>query len=317
MPKVSVIVPIYNVENYIEKCLQSLVNQTLQDIEIILVNDGSQDDSGQIAKQYQQTYPDKFRYVEKINGGLGDARNFGMPYASGDYLAFLDSDDYVESTIYQELYEKAKQEQSDMVECDFYWDYPKKRKEDKGILYEGKKEMLIQARVVAWNKLIKRERIEKNNLMFPKKLRYEDVEFFYQLVPYLNNVSFVKKPLIHYIQRSNSISNQQNERTKEIFEVLDHVLEYYHSHGFYEEYKVELEYVYSRYSLCSSFKRINHITDKQTRNKLLEFTWENLHQKFPDWKSNPYLYQDGFKNHYMRSINRITYPIYSKMFQLI
>ena len=95
MPKVSIIVPFYNVEKYIEKCLQTLVNQTLEDIEIILVNDGSQDGTVEIAKKYQEQYPQKIKYLEKENGGLSDARNYDIPYAKGEYVAFLDSDDYV------------------------------------------------------------------------------------------------------------------------------------------------------------------------------------------------------------------------------
>lgn len=93
MPKVSVIVPFYNVEGYIEKCLETLVNQTLQDIEIILVNDGSKDRSVNIVKKFQRNYPEKIVYLEKENGGLSDARNYAIPYAKGEYIAFLDSDD--------------------------------------------------------------------------------------------------------------------------------------------------------------------------------------------------------------------------------
>ena len=121
MPKVSVIVPFYNVEKYIEKCLNSLVNQSLEEIEIILVNDGSQDSSKEKAKEIEKKFPNKIKYYEKANGGLGDARNFGIKYATGEYIAFLDSDDYVEPTMYEEMYEKAKQENADMVECDFWW----------------------------------------------------------------------------------------------------------------------------------------------------------------------------------------------------
>ena len=107
MAKVSVIVPIYNVEKYLPKCLDSLVNQTLDDIEIILVNDGSLDDSRKIAKEYSEKYKDKIIYLEKENGGLSDARNYGIPYATGEYIAFLDSDDYIDIDAYKQMYEKA------------------------------------------------------------------------------------------------------------------------------------------------------------------------------------------------------------------
>ena len=158
MKSVSVIVPFYNVENYIEKCLETLVNQTLEDIEIILVNDGSKDRSKIIVDKFLKQYPEKIVYLEKENGGLSDARNYAIPYAKGEYIAFLDSDDYVEKTMYKDMYELAKKEDSDMVECNFYWEYPDKKKEDVGVVYNGKKEMLEKVRVVAWNKLIKKEK---------------------------------------------------------------------------------------------------------------------------------------------------------------
>ena len=317
MPKVSIVVPIYNVEKYIKKCLDSLVNQTLQEIQIILVNDGSTDESGNIAKEYASKYTNKIIYLEKENGGLSDARNFGMRYTEGEYIAFLDSDDYVENTMYEEMYNKALQENSDYVECDFLWEYPDKVKKDKRIPYSNKKEMLTNVRVVAWNKLIKREILEKNNISFPKGLRYEDIEFTYKLIPYLNKVSYVDKEFVHYVQRNNSIANVQNERTAEVFTIFDNIIKYYQEKNFYEEYKEELEYSYSRILLCSSLKRICKIKDSKTRKKLIEETFEKLYQQFPLWKENKILNNRSIKNMYMKSINKFTYPIYTKMFQLL
>ena len=201
MPKVSVIVPFYNVEGYIEKCLETLVSQTLEDIEIILVNDGSKDNSIEIVNKFLKMYPEKLVYLEKENGGLSDARNYAINYAKGEYIAFLDSDDYIEKDMYEEMYELAKKENSDMVECNFYWEYPNKIKEDIGVTYNGKNEMLEKIRVVAWNKLIKREILKQSKVIFPKGYRYEDVEFTYKLIPYIETVSFLKKPCVHYIQR--------------------------------------------------------------------------------------------------------------------
>ena len=318
MPKVSVIVPIYNVEGYIEKCLETLVNQTLDDIEIILVNDGSKDNSALIAKKYLEKYPEKIVYLEKENGGLSDARNYGMPYAKGEYIAFLDSDDYVEKDMYEKMYEIAKKENSDMVECDFYWEYPDKKKEDIGKIYSGKNEMLEKIRVVAWNKLIKREILEKTKIQFPKGYRYEDVEFTYKLIPYLEKVSFLKKPCIHYMQRQGSISNTQNERTKEIFDVLEHVIDYYKQNNFFEKYKNELEYVYIRYAFCSSLLRIVKIEDENIQEQLLQTTWENVNTKFPNWKKNPILKKNkSLKDLYLKTINKTTYKIYCTILGII
>ena len=311
MAKVSVIVPIYNVQDYLEKSIQSLINQTLADIEIILVNDGATDKSGEIAKRFKKKYPNKIMYLEKQNGGLSDARNFGIPFASGEYIAFLDSDDYVEENMYEEMYTIAKQENSDMVECDFYWEYPKKTRLDTGAIYTNKHEMIEKVRVVAWNKLIRKKILDETKVKFPKGYRYEDVEFTYKLIPHLNKISFVKKPFIHYIQRQNSISNVQNERTKEIFDVLENVLNYYKKNNLFEEYKAELEYIYVRYLLCSSLKRMTKVEDKKVRESLLNQTWENINNKFPDWKQNDILKTNkSIKNLYLKSVNSKTYKAY-------
>lgn len=318
MCKVSVIVPIYNVEKYIQKCLESLVNQTLKEIQIILVNDGSKDNSGEIARKYEQKYKDKIVYLEKENGGLSDARNYGIPYAQGEYIAFLDSDDYVELDTYERMYELANKDDSDMVECDFLWEYPNKIKKDIGQVYSNKKEMLQKVRVVAWNKLIKRSILEKLQIQFPKGLRYEDVEFTYKLIPYLEKVSFLKETCIHYIQRDNSIANSQNERTKEIFNVLDNVIKYYKENNYYDEYEEELEYIYTRYLLCSSLLRMVKIKQKDVRDKLLNLTWNNLNANFPNWKKNKILINNKSKKDiYLRSINRATYKIYCFIFRLL
>lgn len=318
MPKVSIIVPFYNVEKYIEKCLETLVHQTLEDIEIILVNDGSTDKTEEIAKKYQAQYPQKIRYLEKENGGLSDARNYAIPYAKGEYIAFLDSDDYAEKNMYQEMYEIAKKENSDMVECNFIWEYPDKTRIDIGAIYNNKHEMIEKIRVVAWNKLIKREILEKSKVIFPKGYRYEDVEFTYMLIPFLEKVSFCKTPMVHYIQRDGSISNVQNKRTAEIFDVMEHVIDYYKEKGLYDEYYQELEYIYVRYAFCSSFLRIVKIQDKKIRKQLLELTWNNVNIKFPNWKNNRILKTEkNKKNLYLKSINKITYKIYSKLISYI
>lgn len=318
MPKVSVIVPIYNVEKYLEKCINSLLSQTLEDIQIILVNDGSKDNSGNIAKECEKNNKNRIIYVEKENGGLSDARNYGLKYATGDFIAFLDSDDYIEKNAYEEMYNKAIEENADYVECDFIWEFPNKIRVDKQYPYKNKKEMLSFVRVVAWNKLIKRQLITDNNLEFPKGLRYEDVEFTYKLIPFINKFAYVDKPFIHYVQREGSIANVQNERTAEIFTVLDNVIEFYKKNNIYEKYRDELEYNYARYLLCSSLKRMCKIKDKTIREKLLTESWKRLNSNFSNWKENVILKTVNIgKNKYMRTVNKSTYKIYSKILEII
>ena len=318
MIKVSIIVPAYNVENYIEKCIESLANQTLQEIEIIVVNDGSTDNTKQKIEKLMEKYPEKIKYLEKQNGGLSDARNFGIPHAKGKYIGFVDSDDYVEKEMFEEMYKKAEEEQSDMVECDFIWEYPNKKRIDIGKIYNGKKEALMYARVVAWNKLIKRDIIEKTTIKFPKGLRYEDTEFFYKLLPSLNKISFVKKPMVHYIQRSNSIANTQNERVKEIFDIWENIFKFYKENNLFEEYKEELEYTYARFLLCSSLLRIVKIKDKKLRKELEQRTWKELKTKCPNWKNNKRLKTEkGLKNTYLKLVNKNNFKIICTLLEIL
>ena len=274
---------------------------------------GSKDGSEEIAKEYRRKYPTKIVYLEKENGGLSDARNYALPYATGEYIAFLDSDDYVEEEMYEEMYETAKIDKADVVECDYLWEYPEETIESKGRAYKDRKDMILNARVVAWNKLIKRELLEKTKIKFQVGLRYEDVEFFYKLVPYINTISIVKKPFIHYVQRDNSISNTQTVKTTEIIDVLDNVLEFYKENNIYERYKKELEYNYARYLLCSSMLRMIMIENKEERNKAISRAWEKLNTTFPEWKENEYLKEKGLKNKYMKSVNEKTLKIYEKL----
>mgnify|MGYP000287779322 FL=1 len=118
--KVSVIVPVYNVEAYLERCLDSLVKQTLEEMEIIVVNDGTKDNSQAIIDRYAAAYPQKVISLIKENGGLSDARNYGIPYAHGEYIGFVDSDDYLNVTMYQKLYDRAAETDSDIVVCGIY-----------------------------------------------------------------------------------------------------------------------------------------------------------------------------------------------------
>ena len=159
--------------------------------------------------------------------------------------------------------------------------------------------------------------MKKTKIRFPIGYRYEDVEFTYKLIPYLEKISFLKKPCIHYIQRDNSISNSYNERTKEIFNVLENVLDFYKENEIYEEYKEQLEYIYIRILFCSSLLRMVKIKDKKVRRKLLAETWKKVNTTFPDWKRNRLLKKKSKKNFYMRTLNKITYRIYCSIFRKI
>ncbi|WP_433959366.1 CDP-glycerol glycerophosphotransferase family protein [Cytobacillus horneckiae] len=182
-PVLSIIVPIYNVEKYLEECIDSLVNQTLNNIEIILVNDGSTDSSGVIADRYANNYENVSVY-HKVNGGLGQARNYGTKYASGDYIAFVDSDDYLTHDAYSKLYNTIVESDSDIaignvVRFNSTKIYPsvlhqKVFSEDKLNAHISKNPELMYD-TTAWNKIFKRKFWEKHNLNFPEGMLYEDL----------------------------------------------------------------------------------------------------------------------------------------------
>ena len=122
--KVSVIIPVYNTEDYLKECIESLVNQTLREIEILIVNDGSTDSSLEIMKEFKNKYPNIIKIFDKVNGGQASARNYALSFAQGEYLGFVDSDDWVDITMYEEMYEKAEKEDADIVICDMVDHFP-------------------------------------------------------------------------------------------------------------------------------------------------------------------------------------------------
>ena len=188
MPKVSVIVPVYNVENYLERCLESLVRQTLEDIEIIVVNDSSPDESHVIIERYQARYPNKIKSLIKPNGGLSDARNYGMKHMRGDYFGFVDGDDYVDETMFEKLYDAAMKADAEVTTCDFYWAYPDQLKRQIDGPYHHSKEMLVEMMPTVWNKLYKRSWFETLGIEFPVGLRYEDSSFSIRVAPFIKKI---------------------------------------------------------------------------------------------------------------------------------
>lgn len=315
--KVSVIVPCYNAEKDLRRCLDSLFSQTLKDLEIVIVNDGSKDQTETIIQEYQEKYGNKIVYLPlKKNQGLGNARNLGMKHASGQYIGFVDSDDYVDPAMFQTMYEEAKRTDADLVECDFIWEYPNKEREDVGQSYEVGKEMLKKVRVMACNKIYKATMLKKSKCQFAVGLKYEDILFTYQYVPYVQKVAFVRLPFYHYVQRENSLANHQTIRVREIYFVLEQVLNFYHKKKFWDTYKEELEYLCTRYILGSSYKRASKIKERKIRRFVLKEGWKFLNETFPNWKQNVYLKESGFQNLYCRRMNRFFYYHNTWIFKL-
>lgn len=214
MYKVSVLVPVYNTEKTLRKCMNSILNQTIiDDIEVVIVNDGSTDTSENLINEYLNKY-NNIIYFNQVNQGLGATRNKGLELAKGEYIAFLDSDDWVEHDYYEKLYNKAKSEESDLVISSYIVEIP--NNETKSLIthnYKDKIEYLdalIKGSVAgfSWNKLYKKSLITNNNLFFPIRGELENVEdqyFSMRCVVLCSKISFMNDSNIHYIINSNSI----------------------------------------------------------------------------------------------------------------
>ena len=296
MFRVSVIVPIYNTEKYLRRCIDSLVNQTLQDIEIILVDDGSTDNSLSILMEYESRYPDKVKVYTKENGGQAMARNLGIQCSSGKYIGFVDSDDYVDTRMYETMYRVAEENQSDMVECNYRYlcEEGKKAKEyrTRGNIrqYKNRKDMFINSQASPCNKLFRREVLMHEGVDFPEGFIYEDTAFYIKTIPYIDKEVYIKEPFYYYFLRAGSTMNvNRSRRVGNIFPVLENVLEFYKKNDFYYTYKKELEYFCVKILLCSSLSRIGRIRDQSIAGELYEATFSFIKEHFPGYRQNSYL----------------------------
>ena len=284
--RLSVIVPVYNVEKYIDKCLNSLVNQTLKDIEIIVVNDGTKDKSEDIIKKYMSKYSN-IVYLKKENGGQGSARNYGLEHAKGDYIGYVDSDDYVELDMYEKMYSKAIEDNSDIVICGSY-----NIKDDIKTLDIDRKlfDSNINAffgRMAVWNKIYKKDLLTKNNMTFRSKYWYEDLDFTVKVLSKASKISYVDEPLYNYILRDGSTMNNSNiDRNLEITLAFDDILS-----SVNKEYHDIIEYLAIDHIYISTIVRVINSSSinkmkLENINKVLEY----LNKNFPNYKNNKYIY---------------------------
>ena len=228
--KISIIVPVYKVEKYINRCLDSILNQSYKNLEIILVDDGSPDRCGEVCKEYAKK-DSRIRVIHKENGGLSDARNFGMKYITGEYTLFLDSDDYIEKNCIETLLKVAQENKSDIIQSGFYYDY------DTYLLYDDRyytedspivnldnnslmRELVINERVknFVWGKLYKSELIRDK--YFKKGVLFEDVFWAHNIMKDVKKYTIIHKLLWYYTQREDSIVGKYSSKNLDILKGL-------------------------------------------------------------------------------------------------
>ena len=225
---ISIIVPVYNVEQYLEKCVDSIINQTYKNLEIILVDDGATDSSSKLCDKLAKI-DNRIKVYHKENGGLSDARNYGVERATGDYIGFVDSDDYIDSEMYEELYEAIKKENVDVVECNLKIIYPDRVElftEQKYYNVYTKQEYLEEYLKIekifgsACVRLIKSDIAKK--LKFPVGKLYEDTYYAYDLIEKVDRYVIMNNPYYNYLMRENSITNTKfNPRIFDLIEIVE------------------------------------------------------------------------------------------------
>ena len=305
-PKVSVIVPVYKVLPYLNTCLKSLARQTFRDFEVLIINDGSPDESQKMINIYCREFPDIFKSFIKPNGGLSDARNYGIERAKGEYIAFVDSDDYVSVDMIESLYTAAVSENADLVICDFtkftrnsekvyrktheltnrkYVNITKHMDVSASIF--ERPEYLRYASSYAWNKLYHRDLFFKTGLRFPKQW-FEDSAVVYNIISCAERIAFVNKSLYRYrIDREGSITNTFDKRMYDIFTSCSAIIDYYNERGLMAKFHNEVEY------LCIMHLHARLIALKSCRNykmqkEFIRKCYKFLDDNFPLWRSNKY-----------------------------
>ncbi|MCM1157856.1 MAG: glycosyltransferase [Bacteroidales bacterium] len=241
--KVSIIIPVYNVEKYLRKCLDSAIHQTWQNIEVIVVDDASPDNCREIIKQYEEKFPELIKavYLED-NLCQGGARNKGLEIATGDYVTYLDSDDWIDETTCEKLMLKASETNADIVYCDIYRDFEREDRqvwvsyqfsEEMGIMTEKKYYLHLLNYGYVYAKLIRTEVLRKNHIVFPEHKKYEDFAFISLVVLYAGKTAYVKEPLYYYTIREQSVVTTRNsEHHKDMVDVGDFVYKEMKNRGF-------------------------------------------------------------------------------------
>lgn len=240
MAKVSVIVPVYNVEKYLKRCLDSLINQTLSDIDIICINDGSKDSSLQILEQYAQK-DSRIVIYNQENSGLSVARNTGLEHASGEYIGFVDSDDWVDLDFYEKLYNSAKNNNADIAVADFIREHPNKKpkrlklKEEK--IYTTPEDKFMICKVhregCVWNKIYRTEFIHSINLKFVPKMYYEDRDFTIRSLYFSKKLVTTPNTYYRYFVNPKSIVNKKRNNIQDEHYILvrQQVLQFIKEHN--------------------------------------------------------------------------------------
>ncbi len=294
MIKVSVIVPAYNVEKYIETCLDSIINQTLKEIEIIIINDGSTDSTKSKIENYQKQYPN-ITAIHKENEGQGKARNMGIEIACGEFVTFVDADDTINENMLKKMYQEVTTKQADVAVCDYYeiiQDQTIRKKAIPQKTEDFKKDYIVSI-AGPCNKLIRTKLLKEHNLRFLETGIYEDIAMIPLIGVYANKILYLEEPYYHYYIRQGSTMRQKefNEKLLSIYTVMETLTQGFKQSNQYEKFEKELEYIYIRHLLYAGTGRFLEYEEgiKQVP-KIVSI----MKKQYPNWRKNPYYKKQNF-----------------------
>ena len=270
--KLSVIVPAYNAEKTIRKCLDSILHQTRPVDELIVINDGSTDATGQILHEYTERFPKCVRTQTVENGGQGRARNIGFALSTGDYIGYIDSDDWIDPQMYEKLLSTADREKSDLVICEVLAHFPDGRTEREYIYREDR---MIAAAGFPNNKLFRRELIK--DIRYPEdKLWYEDAEFTAIAIHRANRISHIPDALYHYQRGLPSTMNNNNARKNlDLLTVMMHLED-----ELLPDARDDFEFLLLNHVLLDGMNRV-HAMDAKDKREVLRLMREYAKDKIP------------------------------------
>ncbi len=289
---ISVIVPIYNTAKYLKRCLDSLINQTKENIELILINDGSTDESEKIIKNYNDK---RIKYYKNKNKGIGKTRNFGIEKSSGEYLMFIDSDDYISNNCCEELYKKAKNENADIVVADYYKDIEGKieyfkLKDFATSSLEENTDLLYIINTGPCNKIYRRSLVIDSGALFNEQYKYEDTPFVMKCMKYAKKISKINAAYSYYCIHSKSETTVRDERVFDILEILKIVRGYYCDN---QKYRKSLDIftvdLITNYTIQQRYQK-----NKKIRNKFIDACFDFMKDNIKDYKDKKYYRSKGF-----------------------
>ena len=312
MNDISIIVPIYNAEKYLNKCLDSLINQTKKELEFILINDGSTDTSEEIIKNYKDN---RIKYFKNKNQGIGKTRNFGISKAQGKYLMFLDSDDYLALDACEKLYDKAEKEKLDIVMNDFIKIFDDGRKEyikQPNFKNSSLKNNpnIISENLSPWAKLYSTKLIKKNNIKFVEDLKYEDAPFVIETLDKANNIGKINEALNYYVIHGNSETTVLDKKVFDILKIVDIIRKYSQGKKYLKEKIDELTVrIITNYTIQQRNQK-----DKKTAIKFIDKAFDYLKEEIPDYKNNKYYENRGIIKRTIEK-NKLLTKIYVKLYK--